>query len=256
MLGIWAGFFVVGSLYCATPLAFTSIAQNRQWLLSPMLLALRECGSRLVARIASKSSNAKVEFVVGYGINIWHGIYMSTTLGSIATFDTCICLMALDTLHNMGMTIKVLKHVRCEEEGRRELARDAIIAMPTSEYLEAIIPATYMACVLVVYHHPNAIEVSGIRRSGVYLPPIDDISQFTLTLLAFICVDCMSLLISNIVLWNRARISLRQAWLHMHKYYGNTCACVMSVAVSLSFGNLVGASGADGSFQFDWLHRG
>ena len=195
---------------------------NYQWVIALTLPVFREFNVWFMTLLATKASNGDpktVEITCVHIMGTRHALFLSYTLGSIATSETSFIILATDFLINLYISLRfvwVKKRTPLNIEKQMELLQDLMI----NEMVEFTVPLVYFLCFCSAYYGPNADLIGNIGNSYWQYNAVKDVGKTIENISMFFFIDFGSLVISGALLWTLTRVSLYRAFCFYQKEYG------------------------------------
>ena len=220
--------------YAVITFILLTIDPNFQWIAALFLPFIRELNiliSLPFVRKASDGDLTSAELTLNHAVGTTHALFLSYTLGSVATFATGTIILAGDFLTNV-LTCLWLIYIRLKKptmiEKQIELAQILVI----NEMVEFMVPISYLLCFTVAFYGPNAEFFGNVRSSYWHYSAVKDAKEVVEAVLTFFTIDFGSTLISFFLLWKFCRINLGQVYLAVQKEYGVVFANILVTNLS------------------------
>ena len=208
--------------YAVITIILLTISPDLQWIAALFLPFIRELNIRISLHFARKASDGdltSVEVTLNHAVGTTHALFISYTLGSVATFTTGGIILASDFIINI-LTCLWLVYTRLKKptmvEKQIELAQTLVI----NEMVEFMVPISYLLCFAVAFHGPNAKLFGNVKSSYWHYSEVEDFMDVLEAVLIFFVIDFGSSLISFFLLWRLCRINLAKVCIAVQKDYG------------------------------------
>merc|ERR1711971_1445766 len=226
-----------------------------QWVLAIAMTIVRE-GNVLVLtaickRVGANKDDDSLESIVNSLVIFYHQTFLSVCVAILGTDATNYVCVALDFLCNMYLLYRTYRSAKGSTRDAGELRKNAQILV-VSESIGIIIPLAYLACLLVVYDGPNAVNLGNVKSDYFQWKKIDDFSKAAVNLLTLVFFDLLSSIFICLVAFFICRINLIQVWLHVIKEFGLVFAIHQTYLLDYQFCIVEIACALDFTFQFDW----
>ena len=141
-------------------------------------------------------------------------MFISVTLGSVATVYSTYIIIAEDFLINVANCIMSIYHLRFSTTTSTFVnEKDAIKELILSEKVEFAIPLVYCLCFLMAYYGPNDELLGNIQFSSWHYGNVADIGKFVGNMGILYIVDFLSCVISGVLFWTFSKlIYLHYSW--------------------------------------------
>ena len=176
----------------------------------------------ILTRMACKAAygdRSSMEITISHAIGTRHALFISYTLGSIATPTSSFIILGTDFLINLYSSIKLLwvkKKNPLNIEKQIEIVQDLVIA----EMIEFVVPIVYILTFITAYFGPNAEIIGNIGNSYWQYNAVIDVGHTLQNLVIIFFIDLGSLIISAFILWTFGRINIYRAFSFYQKEYG------------------------------------
>ena len=208
--------------YAIITFILLNIDTDFQWIAALFLPFIREVNILISLHFARKASDGdltSVEATLNHAVGTTHALFLSYTLGSVATFETGTIILAGDFITNV-LTCLWLVYTRLKKpmmiDKQIALARTLVI----NEMVEFMVPIAYLLCFTVAFYGPNAELFGNVKSSYWHYSAVEDVTEVIEAVLTFFTIDFGSTLISFLVLWKCCKINLGQVYLAVQKDYG------------------------------------
>ena len=173
-------------------------------------------------------------YVGACAIGIAHTVMICYFLGSSATLETSLLLIALDFFINIYLTLRIVwikkrrpKNIQKQIELLQELARN--------ESIEFIVPIAFLIAFVLAYYGPNSELIGDAGATIWQFVAVEDIKETLKMILLFFSIDLCSSVVSAIILWVFCKISLFRACIALQAEYGKvmgtwTGICLLTVS--------------------------
>ena len=201
---------------------FLIFPQQYQWSISIILPIVREINIWITNKLASHAASGDqqgMEIVVSYTICTRHAIFLAVVLGSIATTNTCIMILAVDFIINIYLSLRIIwtkKYKEHNTEKQTELLQELTI----NEIVEFFAPLTYLLCFVVAYYSPNSKLIGNIGNGYWHYQKVKDVGHVVENVFMFFAVDFISAIVCFLILWVTCRINLFRAWACLQNEFG------------------------------------
>ena len=134
---------------------FTVIPSTYQPILAIFLPIIREGFGLLMSALGKRSSGGdipSVELIAGNIVALFHVLFLSSCIGSIATKMTTYILLGTDFLINIFFTFRVYRH---HKNNQVDNCGETLMTLVLNESIEFIVPLTFLICFLVSFYGGN-----------------------------------------------------------------------------------------------------
>ena len=193
-----------------------------QWLIALTLPLVIEFNSWVVTKLATKASAGDartVEVTCSHLMGTRHSLFLTYTLGSIATDTTSNIILATDYLINLSLVIRLIRLKKKDPlnaEKQIDLLQDLVLA----EMIEFVVPLVYVLVLCSGYFGPNSALIGNVGNSYFQYNKVDNLGEGLKTIGTFILVDIFSLISNTLILRIFAKISVYKALCVYVKKYG------------------------------------
>ena len=208
--------------YAAITFILLTIDSDLQWIAALFLPFVREFNiliSLPFARRASDGDLTSVELTLQHAVGTTHALFLSYTLGSVATFATGTIILVGDFVTNV-ITCLWLIYIRLRKPERIEKQIELAQILVINEMVEFMVPLAYLLCFTVAFYGPNAELFGNVKSSYWHYSAVEDVTEVIEVVLTFFTIDFGSTLVSFFLLWRFCRINLGQVYLAVQKDYG------------------------------------
>jgi len=256
-----AFFFIVECLvviYFGFMLLVAIMPRSWQWTIAPLMIVIRELGSRCssyAARKAAGKSHSSVDLINQSIVLSIHGIFLAVCVGSLTELSTTLVLLFADFAFNLYLATKVVRLAGSNDVPRRTAQSQALLSMVLSETMELILPLAYLACFLIVYYGPSGHVVGNVRSNHWHYTAVVDPLHASFAILWLAALDLSSLVISQVVLWKTAKISCWRVFLLIWNEHGVVLAIHHVWMMEVLFCAVAIGCAFDVTFEFAWIYR-
>jgi len=227
---------------------------NIQWVLAIAMTIVRE-GNVLILtaickRVAANKDDDSLESIVNSLVIFYHQTFLSVCVAILGTDATNYTCVVLDFICNMFLLFKTYRAAKVTLD-KAELRKQAQILV-VSESIGIIIPLAYLACLVVVYDGPNAVNLGNVKSDYFQWQKIDDFGKAAGNLLMLVFFDVCSSVFTCLIGYGICKINLIQVWLHVIKEFGLVFAIHQTYLLDYQFCIVEIACALDFTFQFDW----
>jgi hypothetical protein len=215
---------------------FTIFPQTYQPLLALSLPFIREIFGHMMSSLGKRCAGAEVpsvELIAGNIVALFHALFLSSCLGSIATEISTYILLGIDFVINLLFTGQVYYY---RKKGNIKKCGDALMSLVLNEFLEMTMPLTFLLCFLVSFYGGNSVILgmswliffsvdsyvfSGNVGSDYFhfiSSDASDIPPFIYSFIILLCIDLISLIFSGIFLKLVLNINLLQVYTWVQKW--------------------------------------
>ena len=208
--------------YAAITFILLTIDSDLQWIAALFLPFVREFNiliSLPFARKASDGDLTSVELTLQHAVGTTHALFLSYTLGSVATFATGTIILVGDFVTNV-LTCLWLIYIRLKKPERIEKQIELAQILVINEMVEFMVPLAYLLCFTVAFYGPNSELFGNVKSSYWHYSAVEDVTEVIEVVLTFFTIDFGSTLVSFFLLWRFCRINLGQVYLAVQKDYG------------------------------------
>ena len=198
--------------------------ENYQWIIALSLPVFIEFNTWVVTLIATKASRGdirSVEVVCSHVMGTRHALFLSYTLGSIATNTSSNIILATDHLIKLFMVMQLIR-LKKKDPLNVEKQIDLVQNLIITQMLECVVPLVYCLCFCSAYLGPNSTLIGNVGNSYFQYDKVDDFEGTIKNIATFFLVEVCSLLSNSSLLWIFARINLYKALCLYVKEYGVT----------------------------------
>ena len=195
---------------------------NNQWAIALTLPLFIEFNSWIVNKLATKASGGDtrtVEVTSGHLMATRHALFLTYTLGSIATNLTANIILATDYLINLSLVIRLIRAKKKDPlnvEKQIDLLQDLVL----NEMIEFVVPIAYVIVFASAYFGPNSTLIGNVGNSYFQYSKVENFWDSIQTIGVFFLVDVFSLISNTIILRIFAKISVFEALFVYVKEYG------------------------------------
>ena len=135
---------------------FTVISDFYQPLLALGLPVIREAFGHFMSHLGHHCAGGSVpstELMVGNIVALFHALFLSSCLGSVATPTSGYILLGIDFGINLIFTGQIYYYSKKE---KYEKSADAMMTLVLNEFLEMAVPITFLICFLLSFYGGNA----------------------------------------------------------------------------------------------------
>ena len=237
---------------------FHNISSDWQFLVPFLIAACREFDQYMRSRMINKMMGGMDESATALltiTVNTMYGIFVAVRLAG-ATWDTVLCVVAIDFFIHLAITYQVIKHhekVAIEENGQTNSKRDIYTAqLVVSELTEALVPIVYATCMMLAIYGPNSSILANVG-STYWGKKVESIGPLLYSMAILFLFDTVSMLVTSVVLWKVSNINMLQQFNDgINKYW---LFLVIKVGLSMSgyFAFTDINAGMDSSGSYDWI---
>jgi len=205
-----------------------------------------------LGRRCAGGSVQSVDLIAGHIVALFHALFLSSCLGSIATEVSTYILLGIDFIINLLFTGQVYWFAK---RGKLEKCGEAMMTLVLNEFLEFLVPLTFVLCFLVSFYGGNR-EVLGNVGSDYFhfvgTSP-DQIEGFIYTFITLLGIDLLSLLFSGAFLKYKLNINLFQVYCFQQREFGLVLAGQQAHILDNLFCTIAIGCAIDLSLDFAWL---
>jgi hypothetical protein len=184
--------------------------------------------SKFVNRTANGDLSG-AQLVSSMALATRHTLLVCYTIGSTATINTSLLLVAIDFITNIFICGRiVLLKKRRPLDLEKQLALLRMLAL--NELIEFVVPLAYIMSLAIAYYGPNSHLLGGVGMTIWTYNAIEDLIPTLQIILFFWMGDFCSAVVSGIALKVFCNISLLEACMSLQKEFG----IVLSVMISSS----------------------
>ena len=135
---------------------FTVIPATYQPILALALPVVREIFNHILQVLGRRCAGRhipSVELIAGNIVALFHALFLSSCVGSIATEISTYILLGVDFVINLFFTGRVYQF---HKQGKIEECGQAVMTLVLNEFLEMTVPLTFLICFLVSFYGNNA----------------------------------------------------------------------------------------------------
>ena len=193
-----------------------------QWVIALTLPLVIEFNSWVVTKLATKASGGDtrtVEVTCSHLMGTRHSLFLTYTLGSIATDTTSNIILGTDYLINLSLVIRLIRLKKKDPlnaEKQIDLLQDLVLA----EMIEFVVPLVYVLVLCSAYFGPNSTLIGNVGNSYFQYNKVDNFGESLKIIGTFILVDIFSLISNTLILRIFAKISVYKALCVYVKKYG------------------------------------
>ena len=156
VLGVHLCTVLVTLFYSGWWWLFTVIPSNYQPILALALPLIREGFAHLLSFLGEHCAGGSVpsvELNVGHIGALFHALFLASCVGSIATPVSTYILLGIDFAINIAFTCQIYYY---HKKGQLEKCGAALMTVVLNEFLEMMVPITFLLCFLVSFYGGNA----------------------------------------------------------------------------------------------------
>jgi hypothetical protein len=142
---------------------FTIFPERYQPILALSLPFIREVFAHMMSSLGKRCAGGSVpsvELIAGNIVALFHALFLSSCLGSIATAISTYILLGIDFVINLIFTGQVYYYCR---HGKIEKCGEALMTLVLNEFLEMTMPLTFLLCFLVSFYGGNSVILGKSR---------------------------------------------------------------------------------------------
>ena len=195
---------------------------NYQWIIALTLPIFCEFNEWIVTLLSLKACNGdtmSVKVACAHLMGTRHALFLSVTLGSIATVTSSRVILASDFIMNLaivGNIIRTRKKYPQNADKQISLLQSLIL----NEMIEFVVPLVYCLCFSTAYLGPNANVIGNVGNSYFQFNKVENFKETIENIATFFLVDVLSLISNSLILWIFARINVYRAVCVYLKEYG------------------------------------
>ena len=195
---------------------------NYQWVIALTLPFSIEFNSWVVTKLATKASGGDIRTVevnASHFMATRHALFLTYTLGSIATDTTSNIIMATDFLLYLSLAIRLIR-LKKKDPYNAEKQIDLLQGLALSQMIEFVVPLVYVLVFCSAYFGPNAHLIGNVKNSYFQYNKVENVVESIKSIGIFLLVDIFSLISNTVILRTFANISLYKALCVYLKEYG------------------------------------
>ena len=195
---------------------------NYQWIVALSLPMFAEFNAWIVTFLATKAccgDALSVEVTSSHMMGTRHALFLTYTLGSIATSLSSNIILATDFLINLSIVVRLIRLKKKDPmnvEKQIELLQELIL----NEMIEFMVPLVYCLVFSTAYFGPNAGLIGNVGNDYFHYNKVENFEDTIKNISIFFSVDVFSLLTNASILWVMARINVYKAICIYLKEYG------------------------------------
>ena len=148
--------FKIVNSQCKLKLCFYPIVlcDKYQPILALALPIIREVFGHFMSSLGWRCAGKpvpSVELISGHIVALFHALFLSSCLGSIATPISGYILLGIDFVINLIFTVQIYYN----KKGNIEKCGEALMTLVLNEFLETTVPLTFLLCFLVSFYGGN-----------------------------------------------------------------------------------------------------
>ena len=195
---------------------------NYQWVIALTLPFFIEFNSWVVTKLATKASRGDIRTVEVNASHVMatrHALFLTYTLGSIATDTTSNIILATDFLLYLSQAIRLIR-LKKKDPLNAEKQIDLLQGLVLSQMIEFVVPLVYVLVFCSAYFGPNSHLIGNVKNSYFQYNKVDNVVESMKSIGIFLLVDIFSLISNTVILRIFANISLFKALCVYVKEYG------------------------------------
>ena len=208
--------------YGVITIILLTIPDEHQWAVVVFFPLIREVNlvvSRIFARKATHGDSTTATIVCSHAIATTHCLFLSYTVGSIATFTSSVIILTEDFIINIGLCLWII-YIRKKNPDAIETQIKLLQELAINEVVEAMVPILYLLCFTIAYFGPNSALIGNVGSSKWQYQAVDDFGYSFSLVFSFFLVDICSAIIGAILLWVFCRIKLHRAYVAIQNEFG------------------------------------
>ena len=147
-----------------------NIPEDYQWMLSIFLPLVRAMNGWILTKVCCKvveSDDYTVKISCLQDVGTRYALFLSVTLGTVATETTTYIILAEDFLINIYLCIKSIYRLRfAKKTFSFEEEKGDIKVLVLNERIEFVVPLAYSVCFITAYYGPNAELIGNVKFSS------------------------------------------------------------------------------------------
>ena len=199
-----------------------TIPTQWQWIAALMLPLVREFNTWISLYWARKASGGDLTSALiacHHAVSITHSLFLTYTLGSVATILTSGIVLGSDFMINVFTCLWIIRKKKKDPENidqQIELAQLLVVY----EMVEFVVPLSYLLCFLIAYFGPNADLIGDVGSSYWQYNAVKDVWHVIKLVSIFFCIDVGSIIINTSMLWYFSQINLWRIFLALQHEFG------------------------------------
>ena len=220
--------------YAVITIVMCTMPKNYQWIIAVFLPFIREFNLWLSLKWASKASwgdETSTRVVCTYAACTTHSLFLSYTMGSIATFATSIIILIGDFMINIGLSgwiVYIWKKHADSIEKPIELMQELVI----NEIVEMMVPVIYLSCICFAYFGPNSHLIGHVGNSYWQYIAIEDFEYTAVMIGIFFMVDVGSGIIGAALVGFFCKIKLHKVHVVLVNEFGVAFCFILGANVN------------------------
>ena len=220
--------------YAVITIVMCTMPKNYQWIIAVFLPFIREFNLWLSLKWASKASwgdETSTRVVCTYAACTTHSLFLSYTMGSIATFATSIIILIGDFMINIGLSGWIV-YIRKKNAESIEKPIELLQELVINEIVEMMIPVIYILCLTFAYFGPNSHLIGHVRNSYWQYNAIDDFEYTVVMIVIFFIVDVGSGIIGAALVRYFCQIKLHKVHVVLQNEFGSGFCFILAANVN------------------------
>ena len=197
---------------------FEKTPQDIQWLLGIALPLIKEINDRCIQKIIKKASTEinliNALFVGKVTVNLQFSFWLAIFLATVATHITGYVLLTMNFVINLQLCYKAIKLDRkvfssyIDGKARKSSKRDAIMELVLNETVETMVHIAFIVTYIFVYHGPNPDVIGNVGCECWTFKKVENLTTFLSPILLMAFADCVSGIISGVLLWKYCNVNI------------------------------------------------
>ena len=227
----WGSFITMQLLVMSKVFGMVSI--EFQWLIALLVPLKKEINSYIIQKLTSRSALPEklieAKFIGKISVSLCYSFWLAIILSNGITKTTEFVLLGMNFFINILLccnAIRLHKHVGSSELEtgiRQSLKEQAITELILNEVMEFIVPIAFIGSLSFAYFGPNKNILGNIGCSIWKYRKVEDFWSSIIPVGEMALIDCVSLIVSGILLWRFCNIQLaneycrtmKKYWVHM-----------------------------------------
>ena len=201
-----------------------------QWIMAIVLPLYREMNIWVLRKIWKKWDNSGdstfmiFNLTATVAMNLMHAFYVAITISTKVSQLTAICILAVDVFINLYDTYSITKRRKqVSTSGTRKTDKDGLkidtLTLSGIEMIEFMTPIAYALTFAMAFYGANADLIGGVRFPNWHHTEVKDIGAFLADSGMMFIVDFACAVVSGILLWKTASISMLEEGYKLLRMY-------------------------------------